>query len=200
MHLIKDSQKATKWINEFFDNDPTTDFFSLKFTRKNPSSKDFDPDKFLANLRKYTGRDDFTGRDEFNEFFDIDESPLDLGPFSEYDPLHDEFDEWIEDNQPTIDKNIPIPGDDYYEDFDFDEVDPDGEWLRNKLQTEHRKNKSKRKRKEIPAHPMERLKNAKDDEVGIFPIGYVKYLESQNDLLRKNNIKGGKDVKEKRTK
>ena len=49
-------------------------------------------------------------------------------------------------------------------------------------------------------HPMERLADPDDDddEVGVFSISYVKYLEKQNDLLRKNsNKKEGEDEKRK---
>ena len=113
----------------------------------------FDGEEFLARLK--------------NSLKDGTLEDINNGNFDGFDPLRDDFDEWVEENN----------------------IDPDGD-VAHMLQNEHNKNKSKRSNEK---HPMESLDPS--DKVGIFPISYVEYLEKQNDLLRKN-AKGGDDGEE----
>ena len=176
LRLLQDSKQASAWIEEFFENVSNADVITFKIINKNmfrdkPRLEDgvFDSDDFLNRLRN-------TGIHEELQFDD----PGD-------------FDEWWDGDE------------------DLKEIEDmkSGDWLRDTLEAEHHKNRAKRKKGfqgstgELPGinkpHPMERLSNdeCEQDNVGVFPIGYVEYLEKQNDLLRKN---GGKDAKNNKSK
>lgn len=186
MYIIKDSAKCKRWIREFFEQVPDCPSFALRFTNKKFDNKLrdglFDGEEFVKRLRN-------TIEDGL-----IDDS--DLSPFEDYDPLRDDFQEWVMDqvdtwDSPETEKDTPIPN-----------YDSEEDWLRQTLEEEHHKNRAKRKKAfekiKNKSHPKESLQG---DNVGIFPIAYIEYLEKQNDLLRKNaKPKGGKNGKRKNTK
>lgn len=97
-----------------------------------------------------------------------------------------DFDQWLIDNTP--DENDDA--------FDPSTYSDDGirSSVEDMLNTEHHKNRMKRiKPKNVNKHPKESIDPS--DQVGIFPIAYIEYLEKQNDLLRANARKEKKNGK-----
>ena len=176
LKMLQDSKQASGWITEFFENVEGADVITLRIINKD-IIKGF-PKGFIDRIGN-TQMEDWTN----------DDDPFELGDFEEFDPLRDDFQDWVQDE---LNKQEDT--------WDNDTGDEKLDWLQNRLEDEHHKNRAKRKKefKKIKDknHPMETLNN---DNVGIFPIAYVEYLEKQNDLLREN-AKGGKNGKRKNTK